>query len=86
MLPVMAFNHCCYYTLRSGGKTFVTFLFDSMFIWVVTLPPAFITSRYTAIGVVAMYAMVQGLEIVQSFIGFSMVKKGIWISNIVAQE
>ena len=86
MLPVMAFNHCCYYTLRSGGKTFVTFLFDSMFIWVVTLPPAFITSRYTAIGVVAMYAMVQGLEIVKSFIGFSMVKKGIWISNIVAQE
>ena len=86
IMPIMAFNHCCYFTLRSGGKTFITFVFDSMFIWVVTLPPAFIASRYTSMGVVAMYAMVQGLETVKSFIGFSMVKKGIWISNIVAQE
>lgn len=86
IMPIMAFNHCCYFTLRSGGKTFITFVFDSIFIWVVTLPPAFIASRYTAMGVVAMYAMVQGLETIKSFIGFSMVKKGIWISNIVAQE
>ena len=37
-MPLHAFNHASYFTLRSGGKTIVTFLFDSVFTWVVSIP------------------------------------------------
>ena len=40
-MPVNAFLHASYFTLRSGGKTIITFLFDSVFIWVVSVPVAF---------------------------------------------
>ena len=31
-----------YFTLRSGGKTVVTFLFDSVFTWVIVVPAAYL--------------------------------------------
>jgi putative MATE family efflux protein len=83
VMPVMAFNHGCYFTLRSGGKTFITFAFDSLFIWLICIPPAFLTARYTAMTVVSIYIMVQCFEIVKSVVGFVLVKKGIWLNNIV---
>ncbi|MBQ3062755.1 MAG: MATE family efflux transporter, partial [Clostridia bacterium] len=86
IMPVMSFNHCCYFTLRSGGKTIITFIFDSMFIWVVLLPPTFAVAKLTALSVVFMYAMVQGLELIKSVLGFILVKGGSWISNIVIAD
>ena len=37
-MPQNAFLHATYFTLRSGGKTIITFLFDSVFIWCVSVP------------------------------------------------
>lgn len=39
-MPQNAFLHAAYFTLRSGGKTLVTFFFDSVFIWCVSVPIA----------------------------------------------
>ncbi len=36
-MPQNAFLHAAYFTLRSGGKTMITFLFDSVFIWCVSV-------------------------------------------------
>ena len=44
---------------RSGGKTLVTFLFDSVFTWVIVVPVAFVLAKYTALGIVAVYFLVQ---------------------------
>ncbi|MBQ2006804.1 MAG: hypothetical protein II205_04480, partial [Bacteroidales bacterium] len=38
--PMHAFTHATYFTLRSGGKTWITFLFDCVFLWVVNIPVA----------------------------------------------
>lgn len=84
VMPLMAVNHGCYFTLRSGGKTFITFLFDSAFIWVICLPPAFILSHYTGVGLITIYAVVQATELIKAIIGFILVKKGLWINNIVS--
>lgn len=46
-MPQNAFLHATYFTLRSGGKTIITFLFDSVFIWVVSVTIAFTLSRFT---------------------------------------
>jgi putative MATE family efflux protein len=53
IMPFCAFTHSSYFTLRSGGKTLVTFLFDSVFTWVIVVPVAFVLAKYTALGIVA---------------------------------
>lgn len=83
-MPQNAFLHATYFTLRSGGKTIITFLFDSVFIWCVSVVIAFVLSRYTALPVIAVYAMVQLGDIIKCVIGFILVKKGVWLQNIVA--
>lgn len=82
-MPQHAFLHATYFTLRSGGKTIITFLFDSVFIWCVSVVIAFVLTRYTALPVVMVYVMVQMGDIIKSVIGFILVKKGIWLQNIV---
>lgn len=83
LLPVQAFTNASYFTLRSGGNTFITFVFDSVYMWCIAVPVAFVITRYTAIPIVAVYAICQSLEIIKAVIGFIFVKKGVWINNIV---
>lgn len=82
-MPQNAFLHASYFTLRSGGRTIITFLFDSVFIWCVSVVIAFCLSRYTALPVVAVYVFVQMGDWIKCVIGFVLVKKGIWLQNIV---
>lgn len=83
-MPQNAFLHACYFTLRSGGKTMITFLFDSVFIWCVSVVIAFTLSRFTALPVIAIYILVQIGDIIKCLVGFILVKKGIWLQNIVS--
>ena len=83
LMPVFAFAHNCYFTLRSGGRTLITFIFDSAFAWVIVVPFAFVLSKYTSLPVVPLYLSVQSLDIIKCIIGFFMVKKGMWIINII---
>ncbi len=82
-MPQNAFLHAAYFTLRSGGKTIVTFLFDSVFIWCISVPIAFMLSHYTALSVIMVYVMVQIGDFIKCLIGFVLVKKGVWLQNIV---
>ena len=84
MMPAYSFSHCCYFTLRSGGKTIITFLFDSVFTWCVNVPTAWLLAYRTGMGIVPLYFCVQALELIKVVIGFALVKKGVWIHNIVA--
>ncbi len=66
---------CKLLTLRSGGKTIITFLFDSVFIWVVSVPVAFCLSRFTGLSIYAIYFMVMSVDLIKCVIGFVLVKK-----------
>lgn len=85
MMPFNAFNNCAYFTLRSGGKTLITLIFDSAFVWVVSIPAAFVLSRFTDMPILRMYIIVQALELIKSSIGFYMVKKRMWVTNLVSE-
>lgn len=85
-MPIAAFMHASYFTLRSGGKTVVTFLFDSVYMWVASIPLAFFLSRYTQMPIVPLFACVQLIDIVKCVIGFILVKKGVWLQNIVVGQ
>lgn len=82
-MPQNAFLHAAYFTLRSGGRTIITFFFDSVFIWVVSVSLAFVLSRFTALPVLGIYAIVQAADFIKCMIGFILVKKGVWLRNIV---
>lgn len=84
-MPQAAFMHAAYFTLRSGGKTIVTFLFDSVFVWCVSIPVAYALSRLTAVPVIIIFAMVQIADWIKCIIGFVLVKKGVWMQNIVVK-
>lgn len=84
MMPVFAFSHCCYFTLRSGGRTWITFVFDSMFTWCASIPLAWLLANRTGMPIVPLYLAVQSLDLIKAVIGFALVKRGVWIRNIVA--
>ena len=85
-MPVCAFCHCCYFTLRSGGKTIITFLFDSVYTWALVIPFATFLAKYTGLGIALVFLLVQCMEIIKAIIGFFMVRSGIWLQNIVEKE
>ncbi len=85
LMPLYAFNHASYFVIRAGGRVMITLLFDSVFVWVISVPSAFIISRFTDIGVVAMVFIVQAMELLKCVSGYIMVKSGIWAKNIVKE-
>lgn len=83
--PVQGILNSLYFTIRSGGKTLVTFVFDSVFSWAVTLPLALGLCFLTELPILAVYAIVQGADIIKIIIGAVMIKRGIWITNLAAE-
>ena len=81
-MPVHAFNNSSYFIIRSGGKTFITFLFDSCFCWAASIPAAFYLAHYTQVPILPMYAAVCSVELIKVVIGLTLVNKGIWIRDI----
>ncbi len=81
--PFNAFTNAAYFTLRSGGNTIITFLFDSCFIWVVNVPVSMILAHFTTIPVIYIFLIVNSLETLKAFIGYGLVKKDIWLNTIV---
>ena len=84
MMPFTAYTTTCYFTLRSGGKTIITFLFDSVYVWVLCIPAAFILSRFTEMKILPMYCIVQSLEFIKCVIGYFFLKSRKWVNNLVA--
>ncbi len=87
MMPFNSYTNAAYFTLRSGGQTLVTFLFDSCFVWVCCVPVAFCLSRFTPIAILPLYFICQALDLLKCAIGAYMIHKGKWIQNlaVVAQ-
>ena len=82
-LPVFALMNSIYFTLRSGGKVFVTFLFDSGFLWVVEIVLAYLLCNFTEMNIVWIYFCVSFSEIAKCVIGLILLKKRVWVNNIV---
>jgi len=83
-MPLHAIAHCCYFTLRSGGKTIYTFLFDSGFVWAVNYTTAYCLIHFTDLPVQWVYFCVAMTDIIKCSIGLTLVGKKIWVNNIVA--
>ncbi len=85
-LPIHAFLHATYFTIRSGGKTFITFLFDAVYTWCVPAVLAFVLSRYTQADVVIMYFAIQFIDVVKLIIGLFMLRSDFWANDLTASN
>ncbi len=85
-MPLWSYTHACYFTLRSGGKTGLTFLFDFVFTWVLVIPCAFILAHFTEMDIHPMFTIITFAEIIKVFLGYFMVRSDIWISNLVDEK
>lgn len=86
LMPIHGTLHATYFIIRSGGKTLITFLFDCCFSWVITVPLIYCLATFTALPIVPLYLIGQGIELVKCAVGLAIVKKGVWISNIVSDK
>lgn len=82
-MPLWAYTNACYFTLRSGGKTGITFLFDFGYTFLLMIPLAFVLAYFTDMDIRTLWAVVTFSEIIKVIIGYFMVKSDLWINNIV---
>lgn len=84
-LPFHGYTHATYFTLRSGGQTLVTFLFDSCFVWVFCVPLAYVLSRFTSLPILPLFFLCSCTDLIKTAIGAYMIKQGKWIQNLTAK-
>ncbi len=78
-----SFCNAAYFVLRSGGRTWITFLFDSAYLWVLKIPVTRLLISDQALAVAAVFALCEAIDIVKCVLGYILIKKGVWIRNIV---
>ena len=81
-MPINAFANAAYFILRSGGRTLITFVFDSCFCWTVSVTASLILVHFTDLNVIHIYLVVSLLELVKCILGRILINKGIWIRDI----
>lgn len=82
-LPIHAFVHVVYFTIRSGGKTVITFLFDCVYTWLVPVALAYVLCTYTTMPIVEVYFCIQFIDIIKVIIGALMLRSDFWANNVV---
>ena len=85
-MPLYAYENAAYFIIRSGGKTLITFFFDSCFVWIASIPLSFILARFTELPILPIFALVQSLSFIKCTIGLILVRKGIWINDLTQYE
>ena len=81
--PFSALGLGGYFTIRSGGKTLITMLFDGAFVWYANYPLAFCIAHYTKMDIVPFFLLVQSLDLIKAVLLLILIKNGFWAKNIV---
>ncbi|MBO4389284.1 MAG: MATE family efflux transporter [Lachnospiraceae bacterium] len=80
--PIQGFLNALYFTLRSGGKTLITMLFDSVYTWFVVVAVAAGLCFLTPLPVLVVYVLVQMLDLIKIAIGYFLIQKGVWLTKL----
>lgn len=80
--PLQAIINASYFTLRSGGKTVLTFVFDSAYVWCVSVPLAFCLAHFSPLPILPVYMICNYFDVCKCTAGILLVKKGIWVRDI----
>lgn len=84
--PIQAILNASYFTLRSGGKTLLTFLFDSGYVWGFTIPLSYCIILFTTLPVEWVYFMCYNSDIIRCIIGILLVRSRIWLNDLTKKH
>lgn len=84
-MPQNGILHSTYFTIRSGGKTVITLLFDSGFVWGLMIPVAYCLTRFTDLPIVFIYIAVNCVDLVKCAVGFVLLRSNMWQNNMTQQ-
>ncbi len=82
---ISAIYNASYFTLRCGGKTIITFLFDSVGTIFVSFPIAYILAHFTTMNIEHMYLTICLVDLYKVILGLFLVNKKIWVNNLVSK-
>ena len=80
--PFHAILNSSYFTIRSGGKTLITFLFDSGFVWGINVPVTLALVILTPLPPTAVFVACHLTELCKLVLGLLLVRSGTWCRNI----
>ena len=82
LMPLQAYSFPVYFTLRAGGKTVITTLFDCGTIWFLYLPISFLLSRFTGLPFLAIYAICNCTDLLKCIVGTFLINSGTWVQYL----
>ena len=82
VMPIEAISHATYFTIRSGGKMAVTFIFDCGFMWLVNVALTAILCYFTPLPFLLIFLIIQAITLPKAVLGILMVRSGFWVRNI----
>lgn len=83
-VPFVAIANIAYFTMRSGGKVWITILFDSVFILAFCTPIAFSMYYIFKVSVYVCYTVIASLDLVKAILGTIVLENKKWLNNIVS--
>lgn len=83
ILPFTSYLTVVSGVLHTGGNAKLNLIFDTVFIWLACVVPASGLVRFTGLGILWIYGFCQATEILKTFLGMLLIKKGRWIQNVV---
>lgn len=82
-MPIAAMYNACYFTIRCGGKTIITFLFDSAGTVCISFPIAYCLAHFTNLPMISMFLILHLVDTYKAILGIILVNKKIWVNNLV---
>lgn len=83
ILPFTSYLTVVSGVLHTGGNANLNLIFDTVFIWLACVAPASCLVHFTGLGILWIYGFCQATEILKTFLGILLIKKGRWIQNVV---
>ena len=70
-------------TFFSADGKLITFVFDSLFVWVLQIPLAAVLSRLTSLPILPMFLLVEAMNLIKCTMGVLMLRSRKWVVNLV---
>lgn len=81
-MPFAALATASYYTIRSGGRVFITMLFDSFYAWTVVIPIVAAVTYFTDLSIYYLFPISLIADNLKLLPGLILVGKGVWAKQL----
>lgn len=85
-MPFQAMANSCYFAIRSGGRTILTMIFDSIYVWIICVPYTYALVALTNLGIETVYPLSQLIHPLKAILSLIVVRTGYWAKNLVEDQ